>query len=849
MVEVGSEFMTLAMFDIATAGQRREGELKHSRQIKTFLATKSNKRRRIETNYENRTFFSPFKVDLFPHHSTKMTVLESPTAIDESTNDNGTLFSAHLMENNGDSATDQLVPVFDALESENFTLGSRSSRSDAKKAFGVSQPSTYDGSGDGPLLLALLMGNNNNNANAAAQPAPENAVSDTLNPNHFALELTSAENGEEEIDNNPSSIDGEDGPLLFGLLLNNQNNNNGTDPRLNNARPSDTLDPRDFALELKTVEGQSADGEDGPLLLSLTTVKTPTKAFSAVPDTLDPRSVALELKSAVANDNVNINESSVEVGGDGPLLFALLLNNQNNNNCISNIPNNNNNNNNDNKGAESKNNNAISDTLDPRIVALELKPGIFDDVNVKDSSVEGGGEDGPLLFTLMLSQNTNPEAGRADVGAIPDSLSPTDVALELPELYSSGETITEAIPDVLEMKTQLLELHPSKDAITEAIPDVLEMKTQLLELHSPGDDEANSIPIMLKVNSQAQKAQILAMLQGRSIPIAIASNGTNGVFANETLDRAQVTAVNLQFTPHVALNEAKSGNLSDEQLQFWRENGYLVIPDTLSDSQKDHLLKTVHEAAQVLAGGGERVQKHAYLPGQKSYVSPVGRAIATLSEHGFNPDVEPLKRIQRIGCGIHRVMPPFRKAILSPFHSTLAKSLGYKDPRIYQSLIIVKAAEVGARVIPHQDGCSGFTNPSSCTTFWYALEDCSTENGCLAVAPGSHRVQPITRRCITNGNGQPEFTDLEKPVYAHIEGVDDSTLPKKNEKGEFEYKKLEVKAGTLVLMHGNLMHKSEANQSSKSRVAFNFGVVEGEHGWLEDNYLQPCEGTTAFENL
>ncbi|TGO24910.1 hypothetical protein BPAE_0092g00290 [Botrytis paeoniae] len=660
-----------------------------------------------------------------------------------------------------------------ASSETNYPIDESTTRSNEKEAIGMSQPFKNEAGVDGPLLLTLLMGNNNNNVWAAAQRAPEDVISDTLNPNYYALEMGSAGNGDEEgIDNDPSSIDGEDGPLLLTLLLTNQNQN-----------------------------------------------QVSTKLISAIPDTLDPRSVTLELKSEV------------------------------------------------------------------------------DDLIVNDASVEGSGKDGPLLFTLMLTQNTNPAAERADLGVVPDALSPTDVALELPELHSPMDTITEAIPDVLEMKTQLLELHPSKDTITEAIPDVtemktellklhpskdtiteaipdvlemktqllelhspkdtitqaipdvMEMKTQLLELHSPGNDEANSIPVMLKVNSQAQKAQILAMLRGRSIPVAIASNGTKGSFAHGTLNKAKVTAAKLQSKPHVALNEAKNGNLSDEQLQFWRENGYLVIPDTLSDSQKDSLLKTVHEAAKVLAGGGERVQKHAYLPGQKSYVSPVGRAIATLSEHGFNPDVEPLKRIQRIGCGIHRVMPPFRKAILSPFHSTLAKSLDYKDPCIYQSLIIVKAAEVGARVVPHQDGCSGFTNPSSCTTFWYALEDCSTENGCLAVAPGSHRVQPITRRCITNGSGQPVFADLEKPVYADIEGVDDSTLPKKNEKGEFEYKKLEVKAGTLILMHGNLMHKSEANQSSKSRVAFNFGVVEGEHGWLEDNYLQPYEGTTEFEKL
>ncbi|KAF7943739.1 uncharacterized protein EAE97_005809 [Botrytis byssoidea] len=735
-----------------------------------------------------------------------------------------------------------------ASPEENFPIDESTTRSNEKEAIDTSQPFTYGERVDGPLLLALLMGNNDANEWAAAQPASENAVSDTLNPNYYALELSSTVNGvEKAIDNDPSSIAGEDGPLLFALTLNNHNNNNSAPNRDPNAQAksaiSDTLDPRCVTLELKTPVGTNADtndvsveigGEDGPLLFALllnnqNNNNNPNqipnmKETNAFSDTLDPRCVTLELQTPVGT-NADANDVTVEDSGeDGPLIFALMLGNQNNNNA----PNPN----------TQNNGTPIADSLDSRQFTLELDAPKDSSANDSDQLISEG--DGPLLLTMLLA-NQNQNNGNKAVEAamkqpIADTLDPSD-------------TITKAVSDVMEMKTQLLELHPSKDTITEAIPDVLEMKTQLLELHSPGNDEANSIPVMLKVNSQAQKAQILAILQGRSIPVAIAPNGTKGSFANEKLDRAQVAAANLQSKPQVALNEAKDGNLSDEQLQFWRENGYLVIPDTLSDSQKDNLLKTVHEAAQVLAGGGERVQKHTYLPGQKSYVSPVGRALATLSEHGFNPDVEPLKRIQRIGCGVHRVMPPFRKYIISPFHSTLARSLGYKDPRIYQSLIIVKAAEVGARVVPHQDGCSGFTNPSSCTTFWYALEDCSMENGCLAVAPGSHRVQPITRRCRTNANGQPEFVDLEKPVYAEIEGVDDSTLPKRNEKGEFEYKKLEVKAGTLILMHGNLMHKSEANHSSKSRVAFNFGVVEGEHGWLEDNYLQPYEGTAEFEKL
>lgn len=43
---------------------------------------------------------------------------------------------------------------------------------------------------DGPLLLALLMGNNNNNANAAAQPAPE-PVPDTLDARFAVYEVLS----------------------------------------------------------------------------------------------------------------------------------------------------------------------------------------------------------------------------------------------------------------------------------------------------------------------------------------------------------------------------------------------------------------------------------------------------------------------------------------------------------------------------------------------------------------------------------------------------------------------------------------------------------------------------------
>jgi ectoine hydroxylase-related dioxygenase (phytanoyl-CoA dioxygenase family) len=42
----------------------------------------------------------------------------------------------------------------------------------------------------------------------------------------------------------------------------------------------------------------------------------------------------------------------------------------------------------------------------------------------------------------------------------------------------------------------------------------------------------------------------------------------------------------------------------------------------------------------------------------------------------------------------------------------------------------------------------------------------------------------------------------------------------KGQDGTYVHKKLKVKARTLILMYGNLLHTSEANRSKKSRVAF-----------------------------
>jgi len=69
----------------------------------------------------------------------------------------------------------------------------------------------------------------------------------------------------------------------------------------------------------------------------------------------------------------------------------------------------------------------------------------------------------------------------------------------------------------------------------------------------------------------------------------------------------------------------------------------------------------------------------------------------------------------------------------------LAHDLDFKDPRVLQSMLIFKQPKIGGVVPPHQDSTFLYTEPLSARGFWFALEDCTAQNGALSFAPGSHK--------------------------------------------------------------------------------------------------------------
>jgi phytanoyl-CoA hydroxylase len=259
-------------------------------------------------------------------------------------------------------------------------------------------------------------------------------------------------------------------------------------------------------------------------------------------------------------------------------------------------------------------------------------------------------------------------------------------------------------------------------------------------------------------------------------------------------------------------------NASD--LAAYERDGFLVLDGFLPASDCDALQARAAELIASFDPGPVRTvfsardQGHA----RDRYFRDSGGAIHFFFEEQATDQPVALA-LNKIGHALHDLDPVFDRVSHQPRFAELARAVGFRQPLLLQSMYLFKQPHIGAEVGWHQDATYLYTEPSTVTGFWIALDDADRDNGCLMALPGAHR-GPLRQRFHRRND---EF------VTSVLDGT---PWP------EVEPAALEAKRGALVVLHGRLPHASAPNRSARSRHAYALHLIDATARYAPDNWLQ-----------
>jgi len=214
--------------------------------------------------------------------------------------------------------------------------------------------------------------------------------------------------------------------------------------------------------------------------------------------------------------------------------------------------------------------------------------------------------------------------------------------------------------------------------------------------------------------------------------------------------------------------------ITEDQVAFYRENGYLVVPNVV-DAETIAAMRGIVE----------------------EYVENARDVTANDSVYDLELTHTPERpRVRRIKTP-HK-HHPFFKAMAADRRITgiLAKLLG-PNIRLHGSKLNMKAAGYGAAVEWHQDWAFyPHTNDDILAT-GLLLDDCDIENGPLMVIPGTHKGPTFDHHADGSFCGalDPDATRLDFSKAVPLTGA----------------------AGSMTIHHVRLVHGSSLNTSSRPR--------------------------------
>ena len=231
----------------------------------------------------------------------------------------------------------------------------------------------------------------------------------------------------------------------------------------------------------------------------------------------------------------------------------------------------------------------------------------------------------------------------------------------------------------------------------------------------------------------------------------------------------------MQTTPptrSAAVPADRPGFLTTDHVQRYHEQGFAVLEDALPPDEVEALLA---EAAAICRGDRGSYKGWKGPHNEQNDDDVLGQYLCIHFPHKCSPIMK--------GFLAHRAIVEALTGFIGP------------DVKCMQSMLFIKAAGKPGQAW-HQDEDYIPTRDRSLTGAWIALDDATTENGCLWVIPGSHRPGVLWPQA---------FQDDRRFDCAHesygFPYTDQDAVP------------VEVKRGSIVVFNGYLLHRSLPNRA------------------------------------
>lgn len=213
--------------------------------------------------------------------------------------------------------------------------------------------------------------------------------------------------------------------------------------------------------------------------------------------------------------------------------------------------------------------------------------------------------------------------------------------------------------------------------------------------------------------------------------------------------------------------------IAPEDVEFYNENGYLIVENALSPDEVEALR---NETTDICRG----------------HVGDIGN-LPSSEEDASEEDV--LKQVLCIHM-VHKISPVvLRYLAQDTMRDVLTQIIG-PNVKCMQSMLFIKSAGKPGQAW-HQDEVYIPTRDRTLTGGWIALDDAAVENGCLWIIPGSHKRGILWPQ---QAHDDRRF-DCAQETYG-FPYTDDNAIP------------VEVKTGAIVFFNGYLLHRSLPNRAA-----------------------------------